>query len=82
MDGGMLGGAAMTAQLIHVRHSDSGMWVVESDDRDAPLSQHGTETEAESPAVARAAVEDCEVLVHDRYARVHFVRQPGRSRRT
>ena len=59
-----------------------GKWVVETDDRDAPLSEHTTETDAERAAVAEAAVEDCDVLVHDRYARVHFVRLPGRRRRT
>lgn len=68
----------MTAALIHVRYSDNGRWVVELDDRTDPISEHWSETAAERAAIAHAACrDDCDVVVHDRYARVRFV---GRQR--
>jgi hypothetical protein len=71
----------MTAHLIHVRPKDTGIWIVHPDDLDAPLSEHATETDAERAAIARAAVEDCPVLVQDRYMRVHVVHPPARGSR-
>jgi uncharacterized protein DUF2188 len=68
------GVGAMSAHLIHVRCNDVGVWSVQADDLDAPLSQHTTETDAERAAVERAAAfNDASVLIHDRYSRVHFV---------
>ena len=72
---------AMSAHLIHVRPIDTGSWIVHPDDTEVPLSEHTSETDAERAAVARASVEDCAVIVHDRYARVHFVEPPSRGRR-
>jgi hypothetical protein len=56
-----------------------GIWVVQPDDLDSPLSEHTNETEAERAAIARAATfDDAEVVIHDRYARVRIV-HPGAS---
>jgi Uncharacterized protein conserved in bacteria (DUF2188) len=64
----------MTATVIHVRSSDTGIWSVQPEDRDTPLSQHLTETEAERAALARAAaLEDASVMIHDRYSRVRVL---------
>jgi hypothetical protein len=71
---GTLSGRTMPTQHIHVEYSDSGMWVVKPDDRTAVLSEHWSETAAERAAIAHAAgCDDCDVVVHDRYARVHVV---------
>jgi hypothetical protein len=70
---GTLRGGTMTAHLIHVRYSDRGMWVVQPDDRTDPISEHWSETAAERAALAQADRDDCDVVVHDRYARVRFV---------
>lgn len=60
---------------IHVRASPTGLWSVEPDDGAIPRSQHATETEAERTALHRArSLEDCSVVIHDRYARVRVVR--------
>lgn len=54
-----------------------GIWVVLPDDRDTPLSEHTNETEAERAAIAcAAALDDAEVVIHDRYTRVRIV-HPG-----
>jgi Uncharacterized protein conserved in bacteria (DUF2188) len=73
----------MSANLIHVRYSDKGSWVVQPDDRSDPISEHGSETAAERAAIEHASGrDDCDVVVHDRYARVHFVGRPARDPRT
>jgi hypothetical protein len=62
--------------LIHVRCTGSGDWFVQPEDREAPISEHGCETEAERAAIEHAAGrDDTFVVVHDRYERVHFA--PG-----
>jgi len=44
-------------------------------------SSHPTETEAERTALRRAsALDECSVVIHDRYSRVRIVRA-GRRRR-
>jgi hypothetical protein len=66
----------MSAYLIHVRYSATGKWVVQPEDRGEPISEHWNETAAERAAVAHAAdCDDCDVVVHDRYARVRFVKR-------
>jgi hypothetical protein len=72
----------MSAHLIHVRYGDRGNWVVQPDDRSDPISEHSSETAAERAAIAHAAGRaDCDVVVHDLYTRVRFVRRPARDRR-
>ena len=74
---------AMSAHLIHVRYSDKGSWVVQPDDRSDPISEHGSETAAERAAIEHASGrDDCDVVVHDRYARVRFVSRPSRDQRS
>jgi hypothetical protein len=69
----------MSSYLIHVRPGVMGSWLVHSDDLDTPLSEHTNETDAERVAMARAvALDDAEVVIHDRYARVRIV-HPGPS---
>jgi hypothetical protein len=47
--------------------------VVQPDDLE-PISEHSSETAAERAAIAHAADRgDCDVVVHDRYARVRYV---------
>ena len=67
--------------VIHVRSSSTGLWSVEPEDREVPRSEHPTETEAERTALRRAsALDECSVVIHDRYSRVRIVRA-GRRRR-
>ena len=67
--------------VIHVRSSPTGLWAVEPEDRALPRSEHSTETEAERTALRRAStLNECSVVIHDRYARVRIVRA-GRRRR-
>jgi hypothetical protein len=55
-----------------------GIWVVDPDDLDTPLSKHTNETEAERAAIEQAAaLEDAAVVIHDRYARVRTLNHPG-----
>ena len=70
-----------TVHVIHVRSSPTGLWSVEPEDRDVPRSEHSNETEAERTALRRAdALDECSVLIHDRYSRVRIVRVSGRRR--
>ena len=72
----------MSTYLIHVKSSNTGVWIVQPEDRDLPVSKHVTETDAERAAIERAsALEDCSVVIHDRYARVRVVRPAAGSRR-
>ena len=72
----------MQVPVIHVRSSPTGLWMVEPEDRAVPRSEHTTETDAERSAMRRAAaLEECSVVIHDRYARVRIVRVGGRPRR-
>ncbi len=64
----------MPTAPIHVRSSDTGVWSVQPEDLDHPLSEHTTETEAERAAIERAAALGCAVVIHDRYRRVRVVR--------
>jgi hypothetical protein len=67
----------MSSSLIHVQPGVMGIWVVQPDDLDGPLSEHTNETEAERAAIACAvSLDDASVVIHDRYARVRIVR-PG-----
>lgn len=56
---------------LHVRADACGVWRVQWEGEDRPLSEHGSETEAER-AAARHAMEAGapEIVVHDRYHRV------------
>jgi hypothetical protein len=64
----------MHANVIHVRSSETGLWSVQREDRDVPLSEHTTETEAERAAIERAAaLDDASVVIHDRYSRVRVL---------
>jgi hypothetical protein len=67
--------------VIHVRSSPTGLWSVEPEDREVPRSEHSSETDAERTAIRRArALDECSVVIHDRYTRVRIVRV-GRRRR-
>ncbi len=57
---------------IHVVPHDRGGWCVQCEGDERPLSEHGSETEAELVATRHAAATGApEVVVHDRYWRVH-----------
>jgi len=72
----------MSTYLIHVKSSSTGIWTVQPEDREVPLSEHTTETEAENAAIERAsAFDDASVVIHDRYARVRVVRPGGAGMR-
>ena len=67
--------------VIHVRCSPRGLWSVEPEDREVPRSEHSTETEAERTALRRAGgLDECSVVIHDRYSRVRIVRVERRRR--
>jgi hypothetical protein len=54
-----------------------GVWRVEPEGGDRPLSEHGSETEAERAAARHAVATGAEeIVVHDRYHRVHSARAP------
>ena len=72
---------ALTVHVIHVRSSPTGLWSVEPEDRAVPRSEHTTETEAERTALRRAgSLDECSVVIHDRYSRVRIVRVTRRRR--
>ncbi len=57
---------------IHVVPDERGDWWVQRDDEPLPLSEHGTETDAERAAALHAQrLGATEVIVHDRYGRLH-----------
>ncbi len=63
-----------SATALHVRPDERGSWRVQRDGDDAPISEHTSETEAE--LAARRFARDlgaAEILVHDRYRRVHTI---------
>ena len=67
--------------MIHVRSSSTGLWSVEPENGEVPRSEHPTETEAERTALHRArALDECSVVIHDRYSRVRVVRVSRRRR--
>ena len=67
--------------VIHVRSSPTGLWSVEPEDREVPRSEHSTETDAECTALRRAeTLDECSVVIHDRYSRVRIVRVSRRRR--
>ena len=54
---------------LHVLPHRLGTWFVQREGDHEPLSEHGSETEAELVATRDAGAAD--VIVHDRYERVH-----------
>lgn len=57
---------------LHVMPDRVGGWRVEREGAERPLSQHNSETDAEHAAVLAARdTQTPEVVVHDRYDRVH-----------
>jgi hypothetical protein len=57
---------------LHVRPDQRGVWRVHCEGKERVLSEHLSETEAERAAARLAAVTGVqEVIVHDRYHRVH-----------
>jgi hypothetical protein len=54
---------------LHVIPHRLGTWHVQREGDQEPLSEHGSETAAELAATRDAAGAD--VIVHDRYERVH-----------
>ena len=58
---------------VHVLPHRLGTWVVQREGDHEPLSEHGSETAAELAATRDAGA--AEVIVHDRYARVHVARR-------
>ena len=69
----------MTAiPLLHVLPHERGSWRVQREGEDRPLSEHDSATAAERSAVAAGARE---VIVHDRYGRLHRVRGSAHGRR-
>ena len=64
--------AAPCPQPLHVVPDNVGGWHVEREGEAQPLSAHNSETDAEREAVRTArATATPEVLVHDRYDRIH-----------
>jgi hypothetical protein len=62
------------ASTIHVEPTSTGRWIVRLDDERESLSEHESATDAERAARDLAQHEGAEdVLLHDRYARVHRV---------
>jgi hypothetical protein len=62
----------MTSQrALHVVATSLGEWQVRRDDDQRVLSAHDTATDAEREARRAGAAE---ILIHDRYDRVHRVR--------
>jgi hypothetical protein len=59
---------------LHVTPDRLGTWSVQREGDQAALSEHGTATEAERAATEKAGTAD--VIVHDRYERVHVVPGP------
>jgi hypothetical protein len=71
----------MSPQLIHVRPSNGGLWAVQPDEVDTPLSEYTNETDAERAAIEQAArLDDAAVVIHDRYMRVRILRPGGGGR--
>lgn len=58
---------------VHVLPHRLGTWFVQREGDHEPLSEHGSETAAELAATRDAGA--AEVIVHDRYARVHVARR-------
>ena len=59
---------------LHVHADRRGVWRVESEDEPHTLSEHASETQAERAAKRHAAETGApEIVVHDRYDRVHSV---------
>jgi hypothetical protein len=54
---------------LHILPHRLGTWFVQREGDNEPLSEHSSETEAELAAVRDAG--DADVIVHDRYARLH-----------
>ena len=59
---------------IHVVPHPRGSWSVRYEGHEQPLSEHNSETDAERAATEHAAVTGAdEVIIHDRYGRLHKV---------
>ena len=64
---------------IHVISDDRGTWRVQSEGAPAPVSRHGSATDAERAAVRQARLTGApDVIVHDRYDRLHRAYGCGR----
>jgi hypothetical protein len=62
----------MSESRIHILCSDTGTWAVHIDPGDDPVSEHSSETSAEIAALELArSLGGADVVVHDRYRRVH-----------
>ena len=59
---------------VHVSPDRLGKWSVQREGDHEPLSEHGSETEAELTATRETGAG--EVIVHDRYERVHVAPRP------
>jgi Uncharacterized protein conserved in bacteria (DUF2188) len=71
-----------TTRRLHVHPDPSGRWRVQPEGEEQVLSEHSSESEAERAAARHAAPGDiCEIVVHDRYHRVHtlYRARPGAS---
>jgi hypothetical protein len=70
------------ARPIHVLPHKLGGWSVQREGDAQPLSEHGNATDAERAATyeAAASAPAPEVLVHDRYERLHQAPQPAATR--
>jgi hypothetical protein len=67
---------------LHIRPNARGDWSVEREGETQPLSVHRSETDAERAAASHADRSDAtEIIVHDRYDRVHRAPSP-RPRRS
>jgi len=62
----------MSPELIHVRPTDTGTWLVHPESSAEPVSSHDSETAAEAAAAELAARHgDARVVIRDRYSRPH-----------
>jgi hypothetical protein len=61
------------APTLHVLPHARGSWRVQREGDERPLSEHSSETEAERAATRHAATAPNapEIIVHDRYGRLH-----------
>jgi uncharacterized protein DUF2188 len=65
------------APSLHVLPHARGSWHVQREGDEGPLSEHGSETEAEHAVTLRAAATGApEIIVHDRYQRVRRAPAP------
>jgi len=63
-----------TTPPLHVSPNRRGAWFVHCEGEREPRSEHGSETAAEQAATRDAG--EADVIVHDRYQRVHLAPRP------